>query len=615
MEGGIKAPAPARGGLSPIQRLIERLHETFRGVTAGAVASYIPELAMVAPDQLGIAIATVDGHVYETGASRATFTIQSISKPVLYGLALASCGREAVLARIGVEPSGEAFNAIAFDDTHNRPFNAMVNTGAIVATAMVPGRNAGERFARILDAHRALVGRTVEIDEAVYRSEAATGHRNRTIAYLERNAGMLTGDVEEDLDLYFRQCAIQVSAVDLAVMGASFANGGLNPITNERALDAAHVRDVLSVMTSCGMYDYAGEWELRVGLPAKSGVGGGIVAVLPGQLGIGVFSPRLDEHGNSHNGLRICEELAQRLDLHMLAHRGPARPALRRRYLGSEVRSKRVRRLAARRMLDDLGRRIAVYELQGDLFFANTERVLRAALADETATYFVFDASRVASLDRVAAALLRDLADALGQAGRSPIFASAADAVREAIGLSDIAFASDLDEALERCEDSVLGDAGIAPVDGTPPVPLDKFELLRDFDADEVAVLSDRLTRRTYPAGEVLILDGADADTLYFIEDGAVDVRIARSDGPGYTRLGTVDPGNVVGELALLGGAQRTAQVVAAEPVSAHELSAKAFAALSRSHPAIAGKLLIAIGRSLAGRLRRANIEIGALAR
>ena len=615
MEGGFKRPAPAGVVASPIQDLIDRLYESFRHVREGAVASYIPDLAAVDADQLGIAIATGDGHVYAAGQAEARFTIQSISKPVLYGLALACHGREAVLARIGVEPSGEAFNAVAFDEPHNRPFNAMVNAGAIVATSLVPGDDPDVRLARILDAHRALVGREVDIDEPTYRSELATGHRNRAIAHLARNAGMLTGDVDAHLDLYFRQCSIRVTAIDLAIMAATLANGGTNPLTGERALDADHVRDVLSVMTSCGMYDYAGEWELRVGLPAKSGVGGGIIAVLPGQLGIGVFSPRLDEHGNSYRGLRICEALARELDLHMLSHRGAPRAALRRRYGGGEVRSRRVRRAVARRMLDELGERIAVFEVHGDLFFANTEHLIRAVLGEQGTDCLVLDIKRVASIDHVAATMLRGLADRLTTAGKSVVFAGADGAIRAVLALNDGAFARDVDDALERFEDALLDAAGIARIDAVPPISLADFELLQSFETDELAILSAVLERRSYGAGQVLIRQGAAADTLFFIENGNVEVRIARDDGPGYIRLGAVEPGNVVGELALLGGAARTAEAVAATRTTTLELSAATFTALGASHPAITAKLLVAIGRSLAGRLRRANGEIGALAR
>src|SRR5205085_4188835 len=188
------------------------------------------------------------------------------------------------------------------------------------------------------------------------------------------------GDVDGHLDLYFRQCSVLTTATDLALIAATLAKGGVHPVTGERALAAEHVRDVLSVMTTCGMYDYAGEWELRVGLPAKSGVGGGIIAVLPGQLGIGVFSPRLDEHGNSHRGIRVCEELSARLQLHLLDYRGRTRSALRRTFLGSDIPSKRVRRVAARAWLASLGAAISVFEFHGNLFFGNTEQAVRRIL-------------------------------------------------------------------------------------------------------------------------------------------------------------------------------------------------------------------------------------------
>ena len=297
---------------SPVLSFLRDVYAQFLPVCEGTVAAYIPELKRVPPDQFGIALVTADGHAYEVGDSRQPFTIQSISKPLVYGLALRDHGREGVLRRIGVEPSGDQFNAIVFDDRCNRPFNAMVNTGAIVATSLIRGTDPADRMARILEFMRVLSGHPVEIDEAVYRSEVATGNRNRAIAYLELNNGMIEGSVDSHLDLYFRQCAIVTTATDLAFIAATLARGGRHPVTGERVLSTEHVRDVLSVMTTCGMYDYAGEWELRVGLPAKSGVGGGIMAVLPGQLGIGIFSPRLDEHGNSVRGIRACEELSRR---------------------------------------------------------------------------------------------------------------------------------------------------------------------------------------------------------------------------------------------------------------------------------------------------------------
>lgn len=608
---------PAKVGArdSPIQVLIETLLERYRPVATGEVASYIPELATADPDRLGIAIATADGFIYEAGDSRAAFTIQSISKPIVYGLALQCHGREAVLAKIGVEPSGEAFNSVAFDEKRNRPFNAMVNAGAIAAAALVPGRGIDERFARVRETFRAFIGREVEIDEAVYRSEAATGHRNRAIAYLELNAGMIAGDPQEHLDIYFRQCAISVNAIDLAVMGATLANGGVNPRTGERAIAAKNVRDVLSVMTSCGMYDYAGEWELRVGLPAKSGVGGGIMAVLPGQLGIGVFSPRLDEHGNSVRGLRVCEELSRTLELHLLHHRGGTRTALRRHYNGAEIPSRRLRHPESRRRLGALGARIAVYELQGDLFFGNVERVVRHVLADNDADRLVFDVGRIVTADAVAASLLRGLYESLVASGARVLFAGASGGFRDSMALDDAMHVEDVDRALEVFEDDILSEATSQVPEPSGPVKLPDFPLLSGFDPDEIDVLESHVERHAYAAGETIIRDGAPADALYFIEEGSVEIRVAGRMEDGFVRLGTVDAGNIVGEMALLGGGARTAEAVADTRASLLALTADSFATLGRAHPPIQSKLLAAIGRSLAARLRRANTEIGALAR
>jgi glutaminase len=402
---------------SPVLSLLREMHQKYLANREGVVASYIPELERVSPDQFGIAFATVDGHVYEVGDANSPFTIQSISKPLVYGLALQDRGRDAVLARVGVEPSGDTFNAILFDDRTNRPFNSMVNTGAIATTSLVHGKDTAERMRRMLDLLGVLSGRPLSIDEGVYRSELATGHRNRAIAYLELNNGTIEGNVEAHLDLYFRQCSVLTTATDLALIAATLAKGGVHPVSGERALAAEHVRDVLSVMTTCGMYDYAGEWELRVGLPAKSGVGGGIMAVLPGQLGIGVFSPRLDEHGNSYRGIRVCEELSSRLQLHLLDYRGRVRPALRRTYYGSEIRSKRIRSMAAQTGLDVHGTAISLFEFQGNLFFGNTEQAVRRILERVEATYLILDLERVTSIDIAAANLLREVYERLIGAG------------------------------------------------------------------------------------------------------------------------------------------------------------------------------------------------------
>ena len=313
-----------RAVASPLQAYLQELHDRHRGTRDGQLADYIPELTKADPNWFGISVVTATGQVYEYGDSAQTFTIQSVSKPFVYGLALEDHGREATLARIGVEPTGDAFNSIIkVDERSKRPHNPMVNAGAIAAASLVKGAGPAERLNRVLDMLRRFVGHQVGIDMAVFTSERATGNRNRAIAYLMLNFGMIDDRIEENLDLYFKQCSVLVSCSDLAFMAATLANGGVHPVTGERALEAEYVRDVLSVMYTCGMYDFAGEWGYRVGLPAKSGVGGGIIAVVPGVAGIGVFSPLLDERGNSVRGIKVCEELSQRFGLHVFAGRAP----------------------------------------------------------------------------------------------------------------------------------------------------------------------------------------------------------------------------------------------------------------------------------------------------
>jgi glutaminase len=309
---------------SPLRLALTEVHAVCQALVDGVVADYIPELARARPEWFGLGVVTLDGQVCEVGDVHHPFTIQSISKPLVYGLALDHHGLDAVLQRVGVEPSGDPFNAVMVDQRSCRPHNPMVNAGAIATTDLIPGDGATERLRRLLETFRRYTGREVAIDGAVFTSERETGHRNRAIAHLMRNFGMLSSRIEESLDLYFQQCSILVTGRDLATIAATLANGGINPITGERAVEAAHVRHVLSVMYSCGMYDSAGGWAFEVGLPAKSGVSGGIMAVVPGQGGIGVFSPPLDSSGNSVRGVAVCRELARRYDLHLLG--GPARP-------------------------------------------------------------------------------------------------------------------------------------------------------------------------------------------------------------------------------------------------------------------------------------------------
>ncbi len=300
-----------------MQELLEELHQRYLPLQEGKLADYIPELAKANPNHFAISLVTAEGQVYQVGNFDRRFTIQSISKPFVYGIALEDYGREEVLRRVGVEPTGDPFNSITLDEKSKRPFNPMVNAGAIATSNLIRGSGPADRLNRLMQVFSTYVGREVSADMSVFLSERSTGHRNRAMAHLMLNFQMIGSNVEEILDLYFQQCSLLVTSTDLASMAATLANGGVNPLTGQRALSNDFVRDLLSVMFTCGLYDFSGEWAYRVGMPAKSGVGGGMLAVAPGKLGIGIYSPLLDERGTSVRAIQVCQELSSTLGLHL----------------------------------------------------------------------------------------------------------------------------------------------------------------------------------------------------------------------------------------------------------------------------------------------------------
>jgi glutaminase len=411
-----------------VQRYLDQLVAEYAPVGDGALADYIPELTTVDPTGFGLTISSSDGFLYESGDARTEFTIQSISKPFTYALALDRVGQQAVDAKIGVEPSGDAFNEISVDEHTKIPKNPMINAGAIAAVSLVPGATPDERFAQIRDFYSACAGRPLEIDEDVYRSEKATGSRNRAIAYMLTSFGVLD-EPDDVLDVYFRQCSLRVTSVDLARMAATLARGGINPQTGRRVTGAPVVQRTLSVMVTCGMYNGAGDWVSAVGMPAKSGVGGGIAAVLPGQLGIGVYSPLLDGRGNSVRGVLVCRALSERLGLHFLT-------------VGRESR-------ATIRAVYEPRPGVRVYELHGDLMFAGAEKALRTVDRDcgEFAVG-VFDVTRVDTINDPARELLAGMSTTLRAAGKQGYVVDPDSAVvRPDRGFDDVVFRT-LDDAV-----------------------------------------------------------------------------------------------------------------------------------------------------------------------
>jgi glutaminase len=297
---------------------LQVVHDALKASQEGRVAQYIPELAKADPTHFGLALVDVQGNLHSVGDAQLPFTIQSISKVFVYGMALANHGREEVLARVGVEPTGDPFDSIIrLDENSKRPDNPMVNAGAIATTSLIPGQDPTDKLNQMLRMFSRYIGRQPMVDMAVFMSERTTGHRNRAMAHLMRHFGMLGDRIDEVLDLYFQQCSVLVTCEDLAMMAATLANRGVNPKTRERAVESAYVKDILSVMYTCGMYNYAGQWAYTVGLPAKSGVSGGIIAVVPGQFGLAVFSPPLDSNGNSVRGIQASEALSRCWGLHI----------------------------------------------------------------------------------------------------------------------------------------------------------------------------------------------------------------------------------------------------------------------------------------------------------
>ena len=285
----------------------------------GKLASYIPALLEANPEDLGICVVELSsGREFYGGECDKKFTIQSISKVVSLILALSDNGRANVYRKVNVEPTGMGFNSIVNLEVsdENRPYNPMINAGAIVTTSLIYGKSKEEKFERILDfMRRATNNPNITVNEEVYECEKITGDRNRALAYFMKSNNVLDGDVEEILDLYFKQCSIEVTARDLARFGAVLANEGLAPWNGQRLMSRDVCRIVKTIMVTCGMYDASGEFAVEVGVPAKSGVGGGILATVPRRYGIGIYGPALDKKGNSIAGLKLIKDLADELDL------------------------------------------------------------------------------------------------------------------------------------------------------------------------------------------------------------------------------------------------------------------------------------------------------------
>ena len=583
---------------SIVHDLIASVHADCLGDHSGDILRGIPALEDVDPDSFGICLATADGHVYEVGDTRLPFCIQSISKPFTYGIALADRGVEAVDAKIDVEPSGELYNEISLDPITHRPRNPMINAGALVAASLVGGATPEDQVARIGRIYSAYAGRDLALDEEIFASQLASGHRNRAIGHMLREFGILEDDPDLAHEVYLRACSTMVTCRDLSVMGATWANGGVNPLTGEDVLAPDLTERVLSVMSTCGMYDAAGAWFAQVGLAAKSGVGGGIVAVLPGQLAIAAFSPRLDRHGNSVRAFAACRRLSRDLELHELHVARAAHSAVRDRYDVVEVPSAVQRPEADRRILERHGHTARIYEAHGDLLFAGGESVVREiseACARDHLEVVVLDVRRVTAVSDVSRRLLAALGGQLRELG-------CVGAVVDPDGLLGIdagpgearpgdgapVFAT-LAEAAAWCEDRIIRRHG----DGRRAAELVRLRdhpVLTRAPPRVADALERRLQRRRYADGELIVAEGDAEAGAFLVLRGRVRSSLAAASGADR-RLATLVPGTCFGHVCVVTGAPHPLTMHAHGPAELVELTRNDYRTLSED-PELAGGLL-----------------------
>ena len=598
---------------SPIHAFLKQCHNEMSNDLSGNVADYIPELSKCDPNRFGISLATLDGHVYDVGDCQLPFTIQSISKAFVFALALEEFGSDHVESVISVEPSGEAFNSIRLT-ADNRPFNPMVNAGAIACTGLVVTKDGNNAFNKIHHTLSRFAGRELDVDEAVYKSESLTGDRNRAIAWLLKNYSRLPENVDCVLDAYFKQCSILVNAHDLAVMAATLANNGINPKTGERIISPFVVARTLSVMTSSGMYDYAGQWLYKVGMPAKSGVGGGIIASLPATLGLGTYSPRLDSYGNSVRGIRVCERFSSYLDLHVLSRKDDVKACILADYDLAGINSRRSRRLPEIKVLQNHHDEVRILELVGALTFSTMDYVSRKIISSsESVKYIVIDIKRVPGISLAAVKLLKSVRDEIEINGIKLIFSGvkSGSEVCDQIISTDTENTADarfvlLDEAIEWLENDILlrysGQSNINEL-----VPLNEQLLLRDFSAQEISALADACNEKTYNSGDQIISAGTAAESFYFLQTGKVSVKFRNG-----VRLSSLSAGMSFGEMALLESV-RSADVWADTDVKCLELTLNAYSNFRKTYPDSGEKLMRNGAYLLSQRLRMANTRVDIL--
>ena len=583
---------------SPIESYLRTIHREISDLRDGKPYSTIPAMANVDPDNFGICLTTVDGYMYEVGDTREEFTIQSISKPFTYGLALADLGMEAVDAKVDVEPSGDTFNEISLAPGSGRPSNAMINAGALTATSLVRSRGGNTRFKRILGTYSQFAGRQLGVDEEIFRSELEHGHRNRALAYLLRSFDIIEDDPTPVIEDYFRQCSVKVNCIDLSVMAATLANSGRNPLTGVEVMDLLAVERVLSVMTTCGMYDDAGSWISTVGMPAKSGVGGGTIAVLPGQVGLAIYSPPLDEHGSSVRGMAASQRLSRDMELHFVRAARAGKSAIRATYDILAAPSGIRRTDEAMDVLREHGHQAMVIELNGDLLFAGTESMVRELSGlDDDVDFVILDLRRVDEVADVSLRLLGEVRENLSVVDCDLVLIDGEGTLAETFQDVDrpVPTFDPRTAAVEWCENELITRYGgdiMLPAE----VEVAQCPALGPLTDEDVAALTLRMEDRSYEKGHVVRRVGQSFGGVYFILSGRIVTSVPGPTGE-RLKLTTLSAGMTFGELALGSDNRQETTVKALEDVHVKVLTARAIETIEREDPRLGVELWKALTR------------------
>ncbi|HEY4576334.1 MAG TPA: glutaminase A [Yaniella sp.] len=641
--------------ISPLHRYLSDLLDNIRPMTAGTVNPVTATATQPDISKLAITLTTVNGFQYSSGDSDHRFAIQSIAKVFAYGLALDDLGSAELAKRIDVEPSGDPFNEISLQSGTGRPANPMINAGAIATVGQIKGRGGVDRLSRItgiMDLAAEGSPGELEINRTVYHAENLNGHRNRALAWLLRSFEILDSDPEPVVQDYFLECSTDVTTENLSMMAATLANKGINPVTGREVFSEETTRQVLGVMMTCGMYDAAGNWMIDVGLPAKSGVDGGIMVVVPGQLGIGVYSAPLDEHGNSVRGAAAIRRVTRDLGLHYADASPLGGSTLRAHYSLADASLGVVRSTELSRITSQFGDRCQILEVSGDLGFAETETMARTVVElDDDVSMVIIDFQGVDDFGRAAILMLASLTASWRNAGKDIIFIDWTETLVEHLldyievhddlelpdprdkakaasaGHIDLPWESDEPEeeiqgefrlfdnrsaALEWAELRLAHRYArqILQTDDAPrePETAPVFDFLEDRD---VNVLADYMELRSYTAGTVIRRVGQPFGGIYFIRSGRVELAAEGRDDTRYRHV-YLSPGSTFGEFALSYTGRQLTTIRAIDDAEILVLSAQKIAEIEKSDPQLAIRLWTAIAREAYTVLEQSSREAGA---